>query len=171
MKNLLLIAAASLFIAGSARAQYPEEFTKDQADSTIKFRTAEIATLNADIINQGLVRGDTAYIVRAGGEMLALSLLQVACAIAAVYFGAHIAMGLGRDLRAALFERVLSFSGHEVGHFGAPSLITRTTNDVQQVQLLVLMVSTLFVAAPIVGKMLYRKRSIRQTRVSSGWGS
>lgn len=113
--------------------------------------TLYLPTLNADIINQGLVRGDTPYIVRAGGEMLALSLVQVAGAIVAVYFGAHVAMGLGRDLRAVLFERVLSFSGHEVGHFGAPSLITRTTNDVQQVQLVVLMVATLFVAAPITG--------------------
>ena len=113
--------------------------------------TLYLPTLNADIIDHGVVAGDTGYILRVGGVMLAVSVLQIACAIAAVYFGAKMAMRLGRDLRAAIFDRVLSFSAREVGHFGAPSLITRTTNDVQQVQLLTLMISTLFIAAPITG--------------------
>ena len=111
--------------------------------------TLYLPTLNANIVDQGVVKGDTAYIVRTGAVMLGVTLFQISCAIGAVYFGARTAMALGRDLRAAIFARVLSFSAREVGHFGAPSLITRTTNDVQQVQLLTLMISTLFLSAPI----------------------
>jgi ATP-binding cassette, subfamily B, multidrug efflux pump len=105
--------------------------------------------LNADIIDKGIAQGDTSYILHTGMVMLAITLLQVVCAISAVYFGAKTAMSFGRDLRARIFHRVGAFSSREVGHFGAPSLITRTTNDVQQVQVLVLMTCTLLVAAPI----------------------
>jgi ATP-binding cassette, subfamily B, multidrug efflux pump len=110
-----------------------------------------LPSLNADIIDRGIARGDTAYIVRTGGMMLMITLVQVACSIAAVYFGAKTAMSFGRDVRSRIFRRVGEFSSREVGRFGAPSLITRTTNDVQQVQVLVLMTCTLLVAAPITG--------------------
>jgi ATP-binding cassette subfamily B protein len=109
-----------------------------------------LPTLNADIIDNGVVRGDTPYIIRTGGVMLLVSLVQVACAVVAVRFGARTAMAAGRDIRKALFRRVQGFSAREVGTFGAPSLITRTTNDVQQVQMLTLMTFTLMVAAPIM---------------------
>lgn len=113
--------------------------------------TLYLPTLNADIIDDGVVVGDTDVILRVGGVMLAVTLVQIVGAVAAVYFGARVATALGRDLRAAIFDRVLTFSAREVGRFGAPSLITRTTNDVQQVQLLALMVATLLVSAPITG--------------------
>ena len=106
--------------------------------------------LNADIIDKGVVTGDTGYIIRTGGVMLAVALVQVLCSVAAVWFGARSAMGFGRDVRAAIFHRVGSFSQREVQDFGAPSLITRETNDVQQVQMLVLMSCTLMVMAPIM---------------------
>ncbi len=108
-----------------------------------------LPSLNAAIIDEGVARGDIAYIWRTGQMMLAVSLVQVGCSIWATYLGAKTAMSFGRDVRASLFERVLSFSSRELNHFGAPSLITRNTNDVQQVQLLVLLSSTMFVAAPI----------------------
>nr|WP_194241453.1 ABC transporter ATP-binding protein [Galbitalea soli] len=109
-----------------------------------------LPSLNADIINNGVAQGDTGYIVRVGVLMLAITLAQVVAAIVAVYFGAKAAMRVGRDLRAAIFDRVGVFSEREVSSFGAPSLITRTTNDVQQVQMLVLMTCTLLVSAPIL---------------------
>ena len=109
-----------------------------------------LPSLNADIIDNGVARGDTGYIVRAGGVMLVVSVLQIACTITAVYFGARTAMGFGRDVRAAVFHRVGSFSSREVTLFGPPSLITRNTNDVQQVQMLVLMSCTMMVAAPMM---------------------
>ncbi|MGY5138426.1 ABC transporter ATP-binding protein, partial [Streptomyces nigrescens] len=112
--------------------------------------TLYLPTLNADIIDNGVVKGDTGYILRVGGYMVAVTLLQIVCATGAVYFGARTAMALGRDIRAAVFDRVQSFSAREVGAFGAPSLITRTTNDVQQVQMLVLMTFTMMVSAPIM---------------------
>ncbi|MFD7284375.1 ABC transporter ATP-binding protein [Streptomyces sp. NPDC059863] len=112
--------------------------------------TLYLPTLNADIIDNGVVKGDSGYILRFGGIMIAVSVVQVICNIGAVYYGARTASALGRDVRAAVFERVQSFSAREVGHFGAPSLITRTTNDVQQVQMLVLMSFTLMVSAPIM---------------------
>src|SRR5438093_5796162 len=93
-----------------------------------------LPSLNADIIDNGVAKGDTGYIMRTGGWMLLVSLVQIACSIAAVYYGARAAMSFGRDLRSGIFHRVGEFSGREVGKFGAPSLITRTTNDVQQVQ-------------------------------------
>lgn len=112
--------------------------------------TLYLPTLNADIIDNGVVKGDTGYILGVGGFMVAVTLLQIVCAIGAVYFGARTAMALGRDIRAAVFDRVQSFSAREMGTFGAPSLITRTTNDVQQVQMLVLMTFTMMVSAPIM---------------------
>ncbi|MGK5729617.1 ABC transporter ATP-binding protein [Streptomyces sp. URMC 124] len=112
--------------------------------------TLYLPSLNADIVDNGVVKGDTSYILALGGAMLAVTLVQIVCAIGAVYFGARTAMAVGRDLRAAVFDRVQSFSAREMGHFGAPSLITRTTNDVQQIQLLVLMAFTLMVSAPIM---------------------
>ncbi|MFD7663063.1 ABC transporter ATP-binding protein [Streptomyces sp. NPDC059788] len=112
--------------------------------------TLYLPTLNADIIDDGVVKGDMGYILRVGGVMVAVTLLQIVCAVGAVYFGARTAMALGRDIRTAVFDRVQSFSAREVGRFGAPSLITRTTNDVQQVQMLVLMTFTMMVAAPIM---------------------
>ncbi|GGY12601.1 ABC transporter ATP-binding protein [Streptomyces djakartensis] len=112
--------------------------------------TLYLPTLNADIIDQGVVNGDTGYILGYGGLMIGISLVQVVCNIGAVYYGARTASALGRDVRASVFDRVQSFSAREVGHFGAPSLITRTTNDVQQVQMLALMTFTLMVSAPIM---------------------
>ena len=109
-----------------------------------------LPSLNADIIDQGIARGDTSYIVGTGGWMLLVTLAQVACSIAAVWFGARTAMGFGADVRAAVFHRVGEFSAREVNRFGAPSLITRSTNDVQQVQMLVLLSCTMLVSAPIM---------------------
>ncbi|MFI1830597.1 ABC transporter ATP-binding protein [Streptomyces sp. NPDC020412] len=112
--------------------------------------TLYLPTLNADIIDDGVVKGDTGLILRLGAVMIGISLVQVLCNIGAVYYGARTAAAIGRDIRAGIFDRVQSFSAREVGHFGAPSLITRTTNDVQQVQMLVLMAFTLLVSAPIM---------------------
>ena len=109
-----------------------------------------LPSLNADIIDNGVARGDTGYITRAGLIMLAVTLVQIAATVVAVYFGARAAMGFGRDVRAAVFHRVGSFSSREVARFGAPSLITRNTNDVQQVQMLVLLSCPLMATAPIM---------------------
>ncbi|WP_431901562.1 ABC transporter ATP-binding protein [Amycolatopsis thermoflava] len=109
-----------------------------------------LPSLNADIIDHGVATGDTGYILSAGGWMLAVTVLQIACSVAAVYFGARSAAGFGRDVRAAVFHRVGGFSAREVAQFGAPSLITRTTNDVQQVQLIVVMGCTILIVAPIM---------------------
>jgi ATP-binding cassette subfamily B multidrug efflux pump len=109
-----------------------------------------LPTLNADIIDEGVAKGDTAYILSTGAVMLGITLAQIICAVIAVYFGAKAAMKLGRDLRGAVFSRVGEFSEQEVTRFGAASLITRSTNDVQQVQMLVLMTATLMVSAPIL---------------------
>ncbi|WP_327356199.1 ABC transporter ATP-binding protein [Streptomyces sp. NBC_01304] len=112
--------------------------------------TLYLPTLNADIIDKGVVKGDTGYILSFGAIMIAITVVQVVCNIGAVFYGARTAAALGRDVRASIFDRVQSFSAREVGHFGAPTLITRTTNDVQQVQMLVLMSFTLMVSAPIM---------------------
>jgi ATP-binding cassette subfamily B protein len=112
--------------------------------------TLYLPTLNADIIDTGVVNGDTGYILSFGGLMIGISLAQVVCNVGAVYYGARTAAAIGRDMRAGVFDRVQSFSAREVGHFGAPSLITRTTNDVQQIQMLALMTFTLMVSAPIM---------------------
>jgi ATP-binding cassette subfamily B protein len=119
-----------------------------------------LPNLNADIIDKGVVTGDTGFILGTGALMLGITLVQIGCAIAAVYFGARTAMGLGRDLRGAIFHRVGRFSEREVSKFGAPSLITRTTNDVQQVQMLVLMTCTMLIATPIqaIGGVVFALR-------------
>jgi ATP-binding cassette subfamily B protein len=110
----------------------------------------DLPSLNADIIDKGIALGDTGFIVRTGAWMLLISVVQITATIAAVYYGARTAMSFGRDVRAAIFSRVADLSAREVGHFGAPSLITRNTNDVQQVQMLVVMTCTMLVAAPIM---------------------
>ncbi|WP_309647350.1 ABC transporter ATP-binding protein [Nocardioides sp.] len=119
-----------------------------------------LPSLNADIIDNGVATGDTDYIVRIGAVMLAVSLLQILCSVVAVWFSARTAMAFGRDLRAAVFHQVGSYSGREVAQFGAPSLITRNTNDVQQVQMLALMTCTMAVSVPImmVGGILMAMR-------------
>ncbi|MDR0431856.1 MAG: ABC transporter ATP-binding protein/permease [Bifidobacteriaceae bacterium] len=109
-----------------------------------------LPTLNADIIDNGVAKGDTGYIISTGGIMLAATAGQVICAIVAVYFGARTATAFGRDVRQALFDKVETFSAREVAKFGAPSLITRTTNDVQQVQMLVLMTLIMLISAPVM---------------------
>ena len=108
-----------------------------------------LPTLNADIINNGVVKGDTNYILVVGGIMLGVTLLFAVAAIVAVYWGSKTAMAFGRDIRAALFRKVESFSQAEVNRFGTPSLLTRTTNDVQQVQMVVLMMLNIVISAPI----------------------
>lgn len=110
-----------------------------------------LPTLNADIIDNGVVKADTGYILSTGGVMLGVALVQIAGSITAVFFGSRTAMAIGRDIRKGLFDRVQSFSAREVGQFGAPSLIVRSTNDVQQVQMLVLMTLTMMLMAPIMG--------------------
>ncbi|HLL65605.1 MAG TPA: ABC transporter ATP-binding protein [Micromonosporaceae bacterium] len=112
--------------------------------------TLYLPTLNADIIDRGVVPGDVTYIMRVGAVMMAVTLIQIATSAVAVYFGARTAMAAGRDIRSDIFERVQDFSAREVSQFGTPSLITRTTNDVQQVQMLALMTFTLMVSAPIM---------------------
>lgn len=108
-----------------------------------------LPTLNARIIDDGVVKGDTNFIWGTGGIMLILSAVQGAAQIGAVWAGANAAMRFGRDVRGAVFHRALSFSTQELNKFGAPSLITRNTNDVQQVQMLVLMTAIMLVGAPI----------------------
>ncbi len=112
--------------------------------------TLYLPALNADIIDNGVVKGDTGYVMKVGAGMLGITVLQITAQAVAVYFGARTAMAVGRDLRASIFTRVQGFSAREVGQFGAPSLITRTTNDVQQIQMLVLLTFTLMVSAPIM---------------------
>ena len=111
--------------------------------------TLTLPTLNARIIDQGILRHDQAYIRSTGAVMVGFSLAQGLFAAAAVYLGARVAMSFGRDVRGAMFHNVTAFSAREVGAFGAPSLITRITNDVQQVQLLVVMAATMAISAPI----------------------
>ncbi|HEY4055871.1 MAG TPA: ABC transporter ATP-binding protein, partial [Kofleriaceae bacterium] len=110
----------------------------------------ELPSLNGEIIDKGVTRGDTHFILSTGGLMLVLTAIQVVSAFAAVYFGAKAAMSFGRDLRAAVFHHVGELSAQEVGKIGAPSLITRTTNDVQQVQMLVMVSATMMITAPIM---------------------
>ena len=119
-----------------------------------------LPSLNADIIDDGVANGDTDSIMRIGAVMLVVSLGQIACSIAAVWFGSRTAMAAGRDMRADLFHRVGSFSAREMGRFGAPSLITRGTNDVQQVQMLVQLACTMGATVPImmVGGILMAMR-------------
>ncbi len=119
-----------------------------------------LPSLNADIIDRGVARGDTGYIWSKGGLMLVVTLAQIGFAVAAVYFGSKAAMGFGRDVRSGLFHTVTDFSAREVGQFGAPLLITRITNDVTQVQMMVQMTCTMLIAAPmtIVGGVIMALR-------------
>ncbi|KUI15858.1 ABC transporter ATP-binding protein [Mycobacterium lehmannii] len=109
-----------------------------------------LPTVNAAIIDDGVAVGNLRRIVELGGVMLAVTALQVVCAVGAVYFGSRAGMGVGRDLRAAMFNHVTGFSAEDAARFGAPSLLTRTTNDVQQIQLLVQLTCTMLVTAPIM---------------------
>ncbi len=109
-----------------------------------------LPTLNGEIINNGIAKGDNDYILRTGGFMLGVALVLGIASIVAVYFGARASMGFGRDVRSAIFRAVESFSAVEVNHFGPASLITRNTNDVQQVQTVVFMALTLMISAPIL---------------------
>jgi ATP-binding cassette, subfamily B, multidrug efflux pump len=107
-----------------------------------------LPTVNAAIIDDGVTKGDTSTIVKLGGVMLAVAGLQVLCATGALYFGSRTATGFGRDLSRAVFRHVTTFSAHETNRFGTPSLLTRTTNDVRQIQSLVQMGSTVLITAP-----------------------
>ena len=113
------------------------------------FATLTLPTLNARIIDRGVLRGDDGLIVQTGAIMLGFTVLQIVFAVAATWYGAKAAMGFGRDIRRDLFGQVLDYSAEEVGRFGAPSLITRITNDVQQVQIMVVTACTMMVAAPL----------------------
>nr|WP_283251604.1 ABC transporter ATP-binding protein [Aeromicrobium duanguangcaii] len=113
--------------------------------------TLYLPGLNADIIDEGVAQGDVGHIWRVGGLMLGVTVLQVVCNVVAVYVGSRVAMAVGRDLRREVFGKVQSFGSREVASFGPPTLITRNTNDVQQVQLLLFMGLTMLVAAPITG--------------------
>ena len=137
-----------------------------------------LPTLNSDIINKGVVgtfdpitqtvQSDVPYIWRMGGVMLLVTLAQVALSVLAVYFGSKVAMGFGRDTRRRLFHQVNNFSSREVATFGAPSLITRITNDVQQVQMLVLMTCTLIIGAPftaIGGVIMAMRQDLGLSRI------
>src|SRR5665648_438084 len=119
-----------------------------------------LPSLNAHIIDDGVAKGDTVVIMHLGGIMLAVTLAQVICAVGAVFAGAKVAMSVGRDLRAGVFDHVQTF--------GAPSLITRTTNDVQQIQLVVFMTFTILVAAPVMmvgGVIMALREDVRMTRL------
>ncbi len=109
-----------------------------------------LPSINADIIDNGVIRGDTPYILREGVWMLGVSLIQIVCTIAAVFLGARAAMAFGRDVRSAIFHHVGDFSSRELALFGAPSLITRSTNDVQQVQMMLMMAFTMLIVSPIM---------------------
>ena len=111
--------------------------------------TLILPTLNAKIIDNGIATGDNAYILRVGVLMLVITVVQICFAIGAVYYGSRASMGFGRDVRSDLFHGVTGFSSREVNQLGASSLITRITNDVQQVQMMVFMTCTLLIAAPM----------------------
>ncbi len=108
-----------------------------------------LPTINALLIDNGVLRGDNDYILNMGAVMLGFTLVQIVFSIGAVWYAAQAAMGFGRDIRRDLFHTVTGFSAREVGQFGAPSLITRTTNDVQQIQMLVVMAVTMMITAPL----------------------
>ncbi len=109
-----------------------------------------LPSLNADIIDKGVARGDTGYVLRIGAVMLVVALVQAVCSMSSAWFGGQAAMAFGRDLRGAVFGKVRGFSAREVSTFGAPSLITRATNDVQQVQMLAMMTCLMAVTIPIM---------------------
>jgi ATP-binding cassette, subfamily B, multidrug efflux pump len=130
--RLPLAAVALLQVIGSTAALY-------------------VPTVNASIIDDGVARGDAHRIVQLGAVMLAATGVQVVASIGAVYFGSRTGLGIGRDLRSAIFDHVTTFSAAETARFGAPSLLTRSTNDVQQIQLLVQLTCTMLITAPIMG--------------------
>ncbi len=109
-----------------------------------------LPTLMADIVDTGIVKGDTAYILRVGGFMLLVALGGVLCSIVAAWLSARIGMGFGRDLRQKVFAHVEGFSLHEFDRIGTPSLITRTTNDITQVQMFTMVMMRMMVMAPIM---------------------
>ena len=132
------------------------------------FANLYLPALNADIINNGVAKGDTDYILRTGAVMLGVTVLLGIASIIAVYWGAKTAMAFGRDVRGAIFRSVESFSQVEVNHFGTASLITRNTNDVQQVQMVVLMGLTVMITAPIMmvgGLIMALREDIQLTGV------
>lgn len=108
-----------------------------------------LPSMNADIINNGVATGDIDYIWRVGVEMLALTVVSVGVSVAAAYGTAFVSMSFARDLRSAVFRKVLAFNAHDVDRFGTPSLITRNTNDIQQVQVLVTMGLSMLLMAPL----------------------
>ncbi|MGH3722551.1 MAG: ABC transporter ATP-binding protein [Mycobacterium sp.] len=109
-----------------------------------------LPTVNAAIIDDGVAQGDTRTIMRLGMLMIGVTLVQIACSVGAVYFGSRTGMGFGRDMRSALFHHITGFSAEESSRFGAPTLLTRTTNDVQQLQVLVQITCTMLLTAPIM---------------------
>jgi len=113
------------------------------------FAALTLPTINALLIDNGVLQGDNDYILTMGGVMMAFTIVQIIFAAAAVWYASQAAMGFGRDIRRDLFHTVTGFSAREVGQFGAPSLITRTTNDVQQIQMLVVMAVTMMITAPL----------------------
>jgi ATP-binding cassette subfamily B multidrug efflux pump len=127
-----------------------------------------LPTLNADIINNGVARGDTGYILRTGGIMLGVAFLVIICTVIATYNSARVAMGLGRNVRAALYRKVQSLSQSEMGRFGTPSLITRNTNDVQQVQMVVAVGLSLMLFSPMmaIGGIIMALRQDRPLSLS-----
>jgi len=129
--------------------------------------TLYLPRLNEDIINKGVAQSDTAYIWRTGLFMLAVSLGQIIASVIATYFAARASMGAGRDIRADVFAKVSGFSEREVSQFGAGSLITRNTNDVQQVQMLAMMGATMLVTAPLlaIGGIIFAV----QTNIGLSW--
>src|SRR5262252_6340966 len=108
-----------------------------------------LPNLNADIINNGVAKGDVPYIWRTGAVMLGITVVLGVIAIIAVYWASRASMGVGRDLRAAVFGRVQSFSTREMNRLGTASLITRNTNDVQQIQIFLQIGLTMLILAPI----------------------
>src|ERR1017187_9741228 len=123
-----------------------------------------LPNLTADIINNGIEKGNVHYIWTTGAFMLVITFVVVVVAVVAVYFASKISMGIGRDIRGAVFRAVQRFSAQEINHFGTPSLITRNTNDVQQIQLFLQMALTIMVLAPIMcvgGVIMALKEDVR----------
>ena len=125
-----------------------------------------LPNLNASVIDNGVLKGDSHVIWSLGGEMLVIAIIQAVFAVAAVFLGARVAMAFGRDVRDALFARSIRFSAREINQLTAPSLITRLTNDVQQVQLLVVMCCTMVLAAPVTvvgGVIMALRQDVRMS--------
>ena len=136
-------------------AAEPQRATFEESITVQAVANLYLPSLNADIINNGVATGDTAYILSRGGIMLGAALAMGVAAIIAVYWGSKTSMAFGRDVRAAIFTKVQTFSQQEVNIFGAPSLITRNTNDVQQVQLFLQIALTFMVSAPILASLIH----------------